>query len=60
MSDCKHFVDVFSPIIVIINSRNNIFFVLMKKQNIKCEPQYFIFLKSKSFTMNHSIKLGAL
>ena len=28
---CKHFVDVFSPIIVIVTSRNIIFFVLMKK-----------------------------
>ena len=29
---CKHFADVFSPIIVIITSRNIIFFVLMKKK----------------------------
>ena len=54
---CKHFVDVFSSIIVIFTSRNISFFVLMKKkQNVKYEPQYFTFLMSKSFTM----KLGAL
>ena len=57
---CKHFVDVFSPIIVIATSRNIIFFVLMKNQNFKCEPQYFTFLMSKSFSMNHLMKLGAL
>ena len=28
---CKHLIDVFSPIIVIVTSRNIIFFVLMKK-----------------------------
>ena len=28
---CKHFIDVFSPIIVIVTLRNIIFFVLMKK-----------------------------
>ena len=56
---CKHFIDVFPPIIVIVTSRNTIFFVLMKK-NFKHEPQYFTFLMSKSFTMNHSMKLGAL
>ena len=31
---CKHFVDVFSPIIVIVTSRNIIFFVLVKKTKI--------------------------
>ena len=57
----NHFVDVFSPIIVFVTSRNVIFFVLMKKKkNFKCEPQYFTFLMSKSFTMNHSMKIGAL
>ena len=30
---CKYFIDVFSPIIVTVTSRNIIFFVLMKKQN---------------------------
>ena len=30
---CKHFVDVFSPIIVIVTS-GNIFFVLMKKTKL--------------------------
>ena len=54
------FIDVFSPIIVIVTSRNMIFFILMKKKNFKCEPQYFLFLMSKFFTMNHSMKLGAL
>ena len=45
---CKHF-DVFSPIIVIVTSRNIIFFVLMKKkQNLRCDPGYFTFLMSKS------------
>ena len=29
---CKHFVDVFTPIIVIVSSRNIIFFVLVKKK----------------------------
>ena len=55
---CKHFVDVFSPIVVIVTSRNIIFFVLMKKA--KCGLQYFTFLMSKSFTMNHSIKLWGI
>ena len=32
---CKHFVDVFSPIVVIVTSRNIIFFVLMKKKTKK-------------------------
>ena len=45
---CKHVVDVFSPIIVIVASRNIIFFVLMKK-NFKCEWQYFTFLMTKSW-----------
>ena len=31
---CKHFIDVISPIIVILTSRNMIFFVLMKKNKI--------------------------
>ena len=31
---CKHFVDVFSLIIVIVTSRNMIFFVLMKKTKL--------------------------
>ena len=31
---CKHFVDVFSSIIVIVTSRNIIFFVLMKKTKL--------------------------
>ena len=45
---CKHF-DVFSPIIVIVPSRNIIFFVLMKKKkNLRCDPRYFTFLMSKS------------
>ena len=39
---CKHFVDVFSIIIVIVTSRNIIFFVLMKK-NLKCGSQYFFY-----------------
>ena len=56
---CKHFVDVFSPIIVTVTSRNIIFFVLVKK-NFKCELQYLTFIMSKSFTMNHSMKLVAL
>ena len=30
----KYFVDVFSPIIVIVTSRNVIFFVLMKKTKL--------------------------
>ena len=29
---CKHFVDVFSPIIVIVTSRNIIFFASMKEK----------------------------
>ena len=29
---CKHFVDVLSPIIVIVTSRNIVFFVSMKKK----------------------------
>ena len=53
---CRHFVDVFSP----ITSRNIIFFVILKKKNFKRELQYFTFLMSESFTMNHSMKLGAL
>ena len=57
---CKDFVDVFSPIIVTVTSRNIIFFILMKKKNFKCELQYFPFLMSKSFTMKNSMKLGAL
>ena len=58
---CKRFVDVFSPIIVTVTLRNIIVFVLMeKKQNFKCQPQYFTFLMSKSFTMNNSMKLEAL
>ena len=32
LTHCKHFVDIFSPIIVIFTSRNIIFFVLMKKK----------------------------
>ena len=55
-----HFIDVFSPIIVIVILRNIIFFVLMKKQNFKCVSQYFTFLMSKSFKMNHSMKLQAM
>ena len=51
----KHFIDVFSPIIVTATSRNINFFVLMKIKNFK----YFTFLMSKSFTMNHSMKLRA-
>ena len=31
---CKHFVDVFSPTIVIVTSRNIIFFVSMKKTKL--------------------------
>ena len=31
---CKHFVDVFSLIIVIVTSINIIFFVLMKKKTL--------------------------
>ena len=31
---CKHFVDVFSPIIVIVTSRNTIFLVLMKEAEL--------------------------
>ena len=31
---CKHFTDVFSPIIVIVTSRNMIFFVLMKETKL--------------------------
>ena len=30
----KHFIDVFSPIIVIVTSRNIIFFVLMEKTKL--------------------------
>ena len=38
-----------------------IFFILMeKKQNFKCEPQYFTFPMFNFFTMNHSMKLGTL
>ena len=29
---CKYFIDVFSPIIVFVTSRNIIFFVVMKKK----------------------------
>ena len=54
---CKNFVDVFSPIIVIVASRNMIFYVLMKKSS-KCEPQYFTFLMSKFFTVNIQWNLG--
>ena len=31
---CKHFIDAFSLIIVIVTSRNVIFFVLMKKTKL--------------------------
>ena len=31
---CKHFIDVFSPIIVTVTSRNIIFFVLTKKTKL--------------------------
>ena len=49
---CKHFVDIFSLIIVIVTSRNIILFVLIeKKQNFKCEPRshYVQILHNKSF-----------
>ena len=57
---CKHFVDVFLPIIVSVTLRNIIFFVLMEKTKLICEPQCFTFLMSKSFTMNYSMKLSAM
>ena len=40
----KHFVDVFSLIIVIVISRNTIFFVLMKKKtlNMSCNISHYI------------------
>ena len=31
---CKHFIDVFSPITVIVTSRNMFFFVLTKKTKL--------------------------
>ena len=42
---CKHFVDVFPPVIVIVISRNIIFFVLMKKNkalNVSHNISYFL------------------
>ena len=41
---CKDFVDVFSPIIVTVTSRNTIFFVLMKKKtlNVSCNTSHFL------------------
>ena len=42
---CNHFVDVFPLIIVIVTSRNTIFFVLMKKNktlNVRCNILYYI------------------
>ena len=46
---CNHFVDVFPLIIVIVTSRNTIFFVLMKKKkNFKCEMQYFTLYRNPS------------
>ena len=42
---CKHFVDVFSPVIVIVTLRNTIFFVLMKKKktlNVSRNISYFV------------------
>ena len=42
---CKHFVDVFSPIIVIVTLRNIIFFVLMRKNktlNVSHNTSHFL------------------
>ena len=41
---CKHFVDVFLPIIVIVTSRNTIFFVLMKKKTLNVSRNISHFL----------------
>ena len=56
----KHFIDASSPIIVSYFEKYHFPCFNEKKQNFKCEPQYFTFLMSKSFTINHSVKLGAL
>ena len=50
---CKHFVDVFLLIIVIVTSRNIIFFVLMKKNktlNMSCDiSRYVKILQNEAF-----------
>ena len=61
LTHCKHSVDVFSEIIVIFTSRNIIFFVLMKKKKKNFKMWAAIFhIMSKSYTMNHWIKIGEL
>ena len=57
---CKHFVDTFSLIIVIVTSRNITFFVLMKRKAKLYMWAAIFHIMSKSFTMNFSMKLGAL
>ena len=52
---CKHFIDVFSPIIVIVTLRNISFFVLMKKKLYMWIAIFHI-----SYVVIHSVKLGAL
>ena len=56
--NCKHFVDVFSLIIVIVTSTNIILFVLMKEKtlNVNSDISHYV----QTLNNDHSMKLGAL